>query len=114
MENITITENQKKIIARLGDPIYTPEHLETWLNSNDNVFANAPAALTAMGAHGFYKAVLAIEKLERSERERLCKEAEENADGTCRGYCHSETDDEPAEMCKECERSEFHGEELEG
>jgi hypothetical protein len=62
MEKIILSEKQKDIVTRLADPIYTPEYLETWLNRNDNVFVNAPAALSAMGASGFYRAVCAIEQ----------------------------------------------------
>jgi hypothetical protein len=45
--------------------------------------------------------------------ERYCENAERNPDGTCRGYQKSETDDEPAEMCKGCSSSEFYSEEQE-
>lgn len=66
MEKITLTENQKAIVTRLGDPVYTPDYLEEWLNRNDSVYINAPAALSSMGANGFYKAVLAIEQTEQT------------------------------------------------
>lgn len=66
MEKITLTDNQKAIVTRLGDTVYTPEYLEEWLNRNDSVYINAPAALSSMGANGFYKAVLAIERAEQT------------------------------------------------
>lgn len=66
MDRITLTDNQKAIVTRLGDTVYTPDYLEEWLNHNDNVYINAPAALSAMGANGFYKAVLAIEQAEQT------------------------------------------------
>lgn len=66
MEKIILTENQKAIVTRLGDPVYTPEYLEEWLNRNDSVYINAAAALSSMGANGFYKAVLAIERAEHT------------------------------------------------
>ena len=45
MGKITITEKQEAIIRRLNDPLYTVEFLKEWVNRNDNVFINAPAAL---------------------------------------------------------------------
>lgn len=66
MEKITLTENQKAIVTRLGDTVYTPDYLEEWLNRSDSVYINAPAALSSMGANGFYKAVLAIERAEQT------------------------------------------------
>ncbi|MGP8313326.1 hypothetical protein ACG0Z4_20940 [Enterocloster aldenensis] len=66
MEKITLTDNQKAIVTRLGDATYTPEYLEEWLNRSDSVYINAPAALSSMGANGFYKAVLAIERAEQT------------------------------------------------
>lgn len=68
MERITLTENQKAIITRLGDGTYTPEFVEEWVNRNDNVYINATAALSAMGASGFYKAVLAVERAEQGKK----------------------------------------------
>ncbi len=64
MEKIKLTERQKDIVARLNDKLYTVDYLEEWLNRNDNVYINAPAALSAMGASGFYCAVTAMERLE--------------------------------------------------
>ena len=46
MGKITITEKQEAIIRRLNDPLYTVEFLKEWVNRNDNVFINAPAALS--------------------------------------------------------------------
>lgn len=66
MEKITITEKQKEIIQRLNDPHYTVEILQEWVNRNDNVFVNAPAALEAMGAKGFFAAVRAIERVDET------------------------------------------------
>ena len=64
---ITISEKQKEIIKRLNHSLHTAEFLQEWLNRRDNVFVNAPAALQAMGASGFYDAVKQIEKLEAGE-----------------------------------------------
>ena len=59
---VTLSEKQKDIISRLDDKLYTAEFLQEWLNNNDNVAVNAPGALQAMGAKGFFAAVLQIEK----------------------------------------------------
>lgn len=61
---IKISDKQKEIIRKLDHKLYTVEFLEEWLNRNDSVFVNAPAALQAMGADGFFAAVKMIEKLE--------------------------------------------------
>lgn len=62
MPKVTMTEKQKEIVTWLADSLYTVQFLEEWLNRNDNVFANAPAALQAVGASGFFTAVKAIER----------------------------------------------------
>ena len=62
-------EKQEAIIRRLNDPLYTVEFLKEWVNRNDNVFINAPAALQAMGASGFFAAVRAIERAKESDGE---------------------------------------------
>ena len=69
MGKITITEKQEAIIRRLNDPLYTVEFLKEWVNRNDNVFINAPAALQAMGVSGFFAAVRAIERVKESDGE---------------------------------------------
>lgn len=61
---IEISDKQKEIIRKLDHKLYTVEFLEEWLNRSDSVFVNAPAALQAMGADGFFAAVKMIEKLE--------------------------------------------------
>lgn len=61
---IEISDKQKEIIRKLDHKLYTVEFLEQWLNRSDSVFVNAPAALQAMGADGFFAAVKMIEKLE--------------------------------------------------
>lgn len=59
-EYTTLTEKQKEIIQWLNDPHYTVDHLQEWINRNDNVFINAPSALIAAKAKGFFDAVCAI------------------------------------------------------
>lgn len=58
---IEISDKQKQIIRKLDHKLYTVEFLEEWLNRSDSVFVNAPAALQAMGADGFFAAVKMIE-----------------------------------------------------
>jgi len=60
-----LTEQQKEIINQLNVEPYTAEYVEEWINRKDSVFENAPAALTAMGAHGFYTAVTAFEQIQQ-------------------------------------------------
>jgi len=55
-----LTDAERNIIRALGDSLYTEEFLEEWLNRNDNIDFNAPAALQIMGAHGYFKAVRAL------------------------------------------------------
>ena len=59
-----MTDKEKTIVEKLNDPVYTVDYLETWLNRNDNVFINAPAALQEMGVKGFYTAVQRIADME--------------------------------------------------
>lgn len=54
---IKLTGKEKEIVQMLGDPIYTVKYLEEWINRNDDVSINAVAALTAMGAKGYYRAI---------------------------------------------------------
>lgn len=56
-----MTEREKEIVRRLMRPVYTVDYLEEWLKREDNVFANPIAALSAMGAKGFYSAVQAMD-----------------------------------------------------
>ncbi len=52
-----MTDREKQIARMIDHPLYTVEFLEEWTNRNDNVFINAPAAMQAIGAKGFYAAV---------------------------------------------------------
>ena len=52
-----MTEREKEIVRKLAHPLYTVEFLEKWINRNDSVFVNAPSALQACSAKGFYEAV---------------------------------------------------------
>lgn len=58
-----MTDQEKIIVNELGDPTYTVDFLEEWINRNDNVMVNAVAALQAMGAKGYYKAVQRMAKI---------------------------------------------------
>lgn len=52
-----MTDREKEVVRELNHPLYTVEFLEEWKDRDDNVFTNAPGALQAMGANGFYEAV---------------------------------------------------------
>ena len=54
---IQLTDKEKELITKLGDPYYTVSNIEKWINRSDNVFTNAPAALQAMGVKGYYEAI---------------------------------------------------------
>ena len=56
-KKICLTAAEKKLVEELGDSTYTVDYLEAWINRNDSVEINAVAALSAMGAKGFYRAV---------------------------------------------------------
>jgi hypothetical protein len=51
---------EQTIISGLGHPLYTVEFIQEWINRKDNVFVNAPAALQAAMAKGFYEAIKAM------------------------------------------------------
>ena len=55
-----MTDREKEIVRGLKHPLYTVEYLEEWINRNDNVFTNAPAALQAVCAKGYYEAIKRI------------------------------------------------------
>ena len=62
-----MTDREKEIVKGLNHSLYTVEYLEEWINRNDNVFVNAPAALQAMGAKGYYEAVKRMAENRREE-----------------------------------------------
>lgn len=55
-----MTDQEKAVVKTLNHPLYTVSFLEEWIDRNDNVYANAPAALQAIGAKGYYEAVKRI------------------------------------------------------
>lgn len=55
-----LTDEEKRVIEAMNHSLYTVEFVEEWINRHDGVFENAPAALQAMGAKGFYAAVRSI------------------------------------------------------
>lgn len=59
-KRILLSDEEKAIVERLGHGLYTVDFLEEWINRKDNVFCNAPAALQACSAYGFYQAVKAM------------------------------------------------------
>jgi hypothetical protein len=59
-EKIILSGAERTVLTGLKHPIYTAEFVEHWVNRNDLVFTNAPAALQAAAAKGFYAAVKAF------------------------------------------------------
>lgn len=59
-EKIVLSDKEKEIIGMLDDSLYTVEYIEEWINRNDNVFVNAPSALSAMGAKYRHTAILPV------------------------------------------------------
>lgn len=79
---IKLSEDEKKFIEELNHPIYTAEWVEEWINRKDNVLVNAPAALQAMGARGFYEAVRScMPKYERLKERDRAKRPDLEGDG---------------------------------
>jgi hypothetical protein len=60
MNKIVLSEQEKNIIEMLDNKLYTVEFIEHWINRDDNIAVNAPSALQAMGAKGYYTAVQQI------------------------------------------------------
>jgi hypothetical protein len=60
---IILTDQEKAIVKALNDHPYTVDFLQEWINRNDTVFINAPAALQATAAKGFYSAVRRLAQL---------------------------------------------------
>ncbi len=63
-----MTDKEKGIVKSLNHSLYTVEYLEEWVNRNENIFVNAPAALRAMSAKGYYEAV---KRMAASEPSRM-------------------------------------------
>lgn len=70
-----MTDKEKEIVKELNHPLYTVEFLEEWKDRDDNVFVNAPAALQAMGATGFYEAVKRIVENQKDKQNMTGREA---------------------------------------
>ena len=58
----TLSEKEKEVIFNLGHSVYTPDFVEHWINRNDIVDINAPAALQAVAAKAYYQAVVRMIK----------------------------------------------------
>lgn len=54
---VELTQEERDIITELNHSLYTVDYIQNWINRDDNVFTNAPSALSAMGAKGYYEAV---------------------------------------------------------
>lgn len=66
-KSVKLSDGQIEIIKKLGHPLFTPEYIANWINRDDDVMINAPAALSAIEAKGFYEAVKAIENIEKGK-----------------------------------------------
>ena len=56
-EKTKLTEGEIEIIKELGDPLYTPNFIEDFINDKSTVMINPVNALQAMGCHGYLRAV---------------------------------------------------------
>ena len=56
-ERTKLTEEEVEIIKELGDPLYTPNFIEDFINDKSTVMINPVNALQAMGCHGYLRAV---------------------------------------------------------
>lgn len=70
-----MTEKEKDIVRELNHPLYTVGFLEEWINRNDDVFINAPAALQAMGAKGHYEAIKKMAENKQEPQKMTGREA---------------------------------------
>lgn len=61
-EKRELTDREKAIVQKLNDGLFTVEYLEEWINRTDNVIVNVPAALAAVEAKGFYRAIQLVAK----------------------------------------------------
>jgi hypothetical protein len=59
-ERIILSGAERTILTALEHPLYNADFVEEWINRDDLVFINAPAALQATAAKGFYEAVKAF------------------------------------------------------
>ena len=57
-----LTPRQRELIERLNHPVFTPDYIESWIGRNDDVSVNAPAALSAIEAKGFFAAIRCLEE----------------------------------------------------
>lgn len=70
-----MTDREKAIVRELNHSLYTVDFLEEWKDREDNVFSNAPAALQAMGANGFYEAVKKMAENQENKQNTTGREA---------------------------------------
>ena len=80
-----MTDREKEIIKEIADPLYTVEFLEKWIVRSDNVEVNAPAALQAVEAKGFYRAIKCLAEKEAAGKnpaaiQRILREIDQKQD----------------------------------
>lgn len=61
-----LTKEECAIVER-WDTMFDVDYLEEWINRDDNVFSNAPSALIAAEARGFYRAVRLQAQFEKEQ-----------------------------------------------
>lgn len=71
---IVLTDEEKRIVKELDHRLYTVEFLEEWINHDDNVFIDAPAALQTMMACGYYEAVKMMAKQDTQQRKNAWRD----------------------------------------
>jgi hypothetical protein len=64
-ENKPLVGYEKELVELIGkDTLYSVAYIEDFKDRKDNVFTNAPVALSAMGVHGFLDCIKCIAKKE--------------------------------------------------
>lgn len=70
-----LTEDEKAVIQRLGDKLYTVDFVESWIDRpSENVFTNAIEALQQMAVEGFMAAVKRLVAIEPTNRTYIVTE----------------------------------------
>jgi len=66
-KKIKLTKEEMTFINNLKDELYDAKYIEGWLNRKDvTVFNNAPAALICAGVAGFYRACIAMMRMQNN------------------------------------------------
>lgn len=94
--NVNITPSEAySILQAMREKVTDPEELIA--------LQAGMQALASIELEQIAKYTLA-DRLNELRRDAYCKYAKQTENGMCEGLGTSETDDEPPEMCKKCER----------